>query len=72
MNTGTLMVEKVSSLSSTPGGVVVCLGAMLLAGYTVSKLEKIEIQKKDFMEVAIQFRKEKEAAREAAREAYSY
>ena len=43
MNTGTLMVEKVSSLSSTPGGVVVCLGAMLLAGYTVSKLEKIEI-----------------------------
>ena len=72
MNTGTLMVEKVSSLSSTPGGVVVCLGAMLLAGYTVSNLEKIEIKKKDFMEVAIQFRKEKEAAREAAREAYSY
>ena len=35
-------------------------------------MKKIEIKKKDFMEVAIQFRKEKEAAREAAREAYSY
>ena len=72
MNTGTLMVEKVSSLSSTPGGVAVCLGSMLLAGYAISRLEKIEIKKKEFMEVAIQFRKEKEAAREAAREAYSY